>query len=716
MERSPILLGLCLLVAACAAVPRGTGAPDFRSLFDPGNQPRVPEHLTWSPDGTRLVYLWDDGDGEALWLLDTADGESRVLVTAGDELPSPSRVRWLADGSTVLVHTGSGLVLVDAVDGALRPLVSSSGSDEDPKLSPDGRRVALVRNGDLHVLDLASGRLRALTDDGDDDAIRNGKTDWVYWEEIWGRDSTGHWWSPDSTRLAYYRFDDRHVDQYPLVDSTQLYPEVTWQRYPKAGRENPAVQVGVIDADGGSTVFMDTGDRRENYLARVHWMPDGGDLVIERLNREQTRLELLRCDPRSGACRILWSEEHPTWVSVDDFTRFLSDGSFIWGSEESGWTHLYLHDANGKRLRRLTPDGRCVTALRAVNEEEGWLVYTSFSTDVLGAKDRRIERLPLAGGEPEILTAQEATHTAVVAESSGNWVHGQSDAETPQRLTVRSADGEELAPLPHHDPQPEARADLPAWRFLTVPGPGGSSLPARLLEPAERTPGRRYPVIVYHYGGPESQVVVNRWDSRNRDLWHKWMAARGYGVFMLDNGQSVYFGRAGEDRGHRQLGAVNYPAQLAAVDYLKGLDWVDGERIGLWGWSGGGANTLYCILHSPGTWAAAVAGAPVTDWHFYDTIWTERYMDHPEDNPDGYRNSSPITHAAELADPLLIVHGTADDNVHPQHTLVFIKKLVDAGIPFEDAIYPRQKHGFGKGELNHFLERMTAFFDRHLGE
>jgi dipeptidyl-peptidase-4 len=299
-----------------------------------------------------------------------------------------------------------------------------------------------------------------------------------------------------------------------------------------------------------------------------------------------------------------------------------------------------------------------------------------------------------------------------VAPHAGSWVHTWSDADHPERAEVRGSDGKVLAALPAGLPAGFDPAALPRWQFTTIPGPEGSRLPARLLQPAGFDPSRRYPVIVYHYGGPASQVVVDRW--AGRDLWHKMMAQRGFVVAMVDNQSSLFFGKAGEDRDHRGMGAGNLAAQLALVDWLKSQSWVDGGRLGLWGWSGGGFNTLYCLFHRPGVWKAGVAGAPVTDWRLYDSIWTERYFDTPQDNPDGYRASSPWYDADKLRDHLLVVHGLADDNVHPQNTIALSDRLIKAGIPFEQGIYPGQKHGFKGESQTHVYARMAEFFERTL--
>ena len=562
----------------------------------------------------------------------------------------------------------------------------------------------------------------ALTTGGSENEILNGTTDWVYWEEIWSRDATGYWWSPDGSRIAYYQFDESPVETYPLVDFTTVpYPTVREQKYPKAGTANPRVRIGVLPVGGGDaggeTVWLDTGDDPAAYLARVFWRPDGERVAVERLNRDQTVLDLLLCDPADGTCSTLLTETWPTWVNLADDFAWLDDGRFVWGSERSGWRHLYLYAADGTLLHPLTAGDWAVTSLDAVDEAHGRVVFTFSPPGPLGAKDRRVATVPLAGGAMTVLTDSEGWHSAVASKASGRWVHSWSDADTPPRVEVRDAAGAVLAPLPVREPSFDP-ATLPHHRFFTIAGPDGAALPAMMLQPADLggDPGSSdpaaagHPALMYHYGGPASQVVADRWGGSG-GLWQAMMAQRGYAVLVVDNVASNYFGKRGEDRQHKRFGPLNLAAQQAGVEYLKSLGWVDGARIGLYGWSGGGANTLYCLLNSPGTWAAGMAGAPVTDWRLYDSIWTERYLETPEDNPEGYAASSAITYADQLADRLLIVHGTGDDNVHPQNTIALAAKLVQAGKPFEDAIYPRQKHGFRPPSMRHFYERMTRYFD-----
>ncbi len=708
----PALAALLLLTAG----PVAAGELTFRDVMPDAGTPGGPAALAWNHDGTSLAYLHDDGQGSALWVQVVGE-ESPTRRLAESTLDGGiDAYHWAPASNTLLLESGGDLFLLPATESRPRRLTETDSEETDPKFSPDGGRIAFVRDHDLHLLGLAGGSARPLTIGGQENVRLNGETDWVYWEELWGRDSTGYWWSPDGKRIAFYQFDETPVQTYALLDARPQYPEVKHQKYPKAGTANPKVRVGVLSLAGGGTTWLNTGRDEDVYLARVHWRPDGHGVVVERLNREQNRLDLLACDTRRGRCKSLHIEAWPTWVNLADDFHFLADGRFVRGSERSGWRRLDLHAADGELLRTLSPEEWAITSLDRVDESRGWLMVTGFRIEEGGARERHVLRLPLdAGGSIEMHTTGRGWSSALVAPRSGAWVHTESTVDTPTRRTVRGAGTGPGLELPSGAPLSVDPADLPHWEFLEIPGADGERLPASLLKPEGLAAGRTYPVIMYHYGGPASQVVTDRWGSRGRGAWHKMMAQRGYGVLMVDNPASIFFGKKGEDLQHRRFGEINLAAQKAAVGWLKKQPWVDGRRIGLWGWSGGGANTLYCLFNAPGLWRAGVAGAPVTDWHLYDSIWTERYLDHPDDNPSGYEASSPRTQAEHLEDALLIVHGTGDDNVHPQNTLRLLDDLVAAEKMFEVAIYPGQKHGFRGLSSRHFYRRMTEFFDRHLG-
>ncbi|MDX1382191.1 MAG: DPP IV N-terminal domain-containing protein, partial [Thermoanaerobaculia bacterium] len=564
--------------------------------------------------------------------------------------------------------------------------------------------------------DVESGRQRRLTGDGVAGERINGKPDWVYWEEIFGRKSNGFWWSPSSTGIAFLQFDESGVTRHPLLaDAGEPLPEVYSQPYPTAGGRNPGVRVGVADVAGGGVTWLEVEGGDDSYVARVRWTP-AGEVAVLHLAREQDRLDLMICDPATGACRRRLREERATWVDVADDFEILADGRLVWGSDRGGWRRLYLYGADGGDATALTPEGLAVTQLEAVDSERGLVYFSGHEQDPLGAKDRQLYRVPLAGGDTETLSGGEGWTEAQVAADGSGWVISHSTSARAPRVTcVRS--GRHPVPLPGAAPSAYRLSDLPQWRYLTLPGEReGLALPARILVPPDLDPVRRYPAIMYHYGGPASQTIVDATSSRPaRDLWLRRQAQRGYVVLNVDNEASSYFGKTGAERLHRRFGELELAGQLAGVAYLRSLGYVDAGRIGLFGWSGGGANTLYSLLRSPATWRAGVAGAPVTDWRLYDSIWTERYLDHPEDNADGYRDSSPLTWADRLEDALLLVHGTADDNVHPHNTVMLSRELVAAGKTFEQAFYPDEKHGFGTRASRHFYERMEAFFDRELG-
>lgn len=719
------VLALSLLLAA--SIPAAAAQPpelSLEAIASPDWAGRSPEKTAWSPDGRRLTYSWDDGREKTLQAFDAATGRSEVLLrpadlkkAAGGDVEIDSYA-WSPQGDSLLLLADGDLYVLSLADRRLRRLTETSADEEDPKLSPDGARVAFVRDHDLHLLDVATGEERRLTQGGEENVLLNGTTDWVYWEEIWDREATGFWWSPDGRRIAYYQFDERDVPVHPLVDESPVHPRVEWQKYPKPGDPNPKVRVGVLDLASGRTTWMSTGDQ-DQYLARVAWMPAGDALAVQALTRSQTRLDLLRCGAADGRCSTLVTESWPTWVNLGNDFRLLPDGRFLWGSERSGWRALYLYGPDGRLVRRVSPEGWAVTGLDGLSEGAGdgvQAIFTAFRTEGLGAADRHILRARLDEDRWEVLTTEPGTHAAQPAPRTGAWVHAWSTADSPTRSEVRSADGSTV-PLPWEPPSRYDPASLPGYEILTIPGPDGSRLPARLLKPQGFDPSRRYPVVVYHYGGPGSQVVLNRWSGSNRrDLWHKRLAQRGFVVFSVDNRSSIFFGKQGEDLDYRRMGEVNLAGQLAGVDYLKSLPWVDPARIGLWGWSGGGYNTLYCLVHRPGVWKAGVAGAPVTDWRLYDSIWTERYLDTPQDNEAGYLESSPLTYADRLKDRLLIIHGLADDNVHPQNTVLMSDALIEAGIPFEQALYPGQKHAVSGPSLFHLYARMEDFFERTLRE
>lgn len=706
---------------ALAALPAAAdGPPAFDDLFAETLDWRS-SATAWRPDGAWMTYVWKGADGRrSLQALDAARGDVpwtldyATLVPAGESVAiEPDAYLWSPGSDALLFSAGGDFFLYRLAARELRRLTRTEAEESEPAFSPDGSHLAFVRAANLWALDLETGREIQLTEDGAPDEILNGTTDWVYWEELWNRHARGFWWSPDGRTLAFYRFDERAVERYPLLDERETYPTVRWQRYPKAGTPIPSVQVGVVDLASRAVTWLETGDPAANYLARVHWRGDGRKLAIERIDRDQTRLDLLLCEPLRGACTPWAAQTARTWINLGDDFHFLADGGFVWGAEESGWRRLDRYDGLGRRLRPLTPEGWALASLDGVVGRDETAVVTLFRTSGLGPAERQVAAIDPASGNLRWLAGSSGWHEAEVDPTGRHWLHKWSDLDTPTRKTVEAIVGGAAVELPGAPIYPSALLDLPRSELFTIPGPEGSHLPARLIRPAGFDATRRYPVLMYHYGGPASQVVTNSFNGRMW-TWHRWLATRGYAVLAVDNQASIYFGKGGEERLYRRFGEVELAGQLAAVEYLRTLAWADTSRLALWGWSGGGYNTLYSVLHAPGTWRAAIAGAPVTDLRFYDAIWTERYLDTPAANPEGYAASGTLEAADRLRDALLIVHGTGDDNVHPQNSVALLERLVDRGRPVEAALYPRQKHTFKTAAWKHALARMTEFLDAHL--
>jgi len=677
----------------------------------------------WSPDGSKLVFMRREADGpsRALYAYDVAAGRT-IPLTSTESGPSKLPVSswsWSPSGRSLLVTASGDLYLIgidDAGAGIPRRLTRTDAHESDPKFSPDGKSIGFSRDGDLFVIDLGSLSERRLTEGGSEE-ILNGRVDWVYEEEFDLR--TAWWWSPDSGRIAYLQFDQRDVPKYPIVDWLPVHPEVTWQRYPKAGDTNPTVKVGVVqvagDTEGSAgptpgTRWMNLAGSPDTYFPRAAWTPDGR-LAVQRLDRQQAHLELLLCDPSTGVATRLIEENDRYWINIDDDWSFLPGGRLIWGSERDGYRHLYLYGSDGRLSRRLTRGDWVVSSLSAVDAKNGW-VYLTGSRE--GPAQSHLYRTRLDGGDVIRLTPEPGWHDVDVSGASGMYVDSHSTANTPPRVTVRRADGTIVATLDDTAAEAIEGFDTGRTEFRDVVASDGTRLPAVMTLPADFNPARRYPVLIFVYGGPHAQLVRDAWTG-SRGLWHRMMASRGYLVWTLDNRGAGGYGHAWETPIDRAMGRQELADQLDGVAYLKSLPYVDGSRIGIWGWSYGGYMTLYALFNAPDTFKAGVAVAPVTDWRDYDTIYTERYMDTPQENPEGYRDSSPLSRAKDLKAALLLVHGTADDNVHMQNSVQLLDRLVMADRPVRFMLYPGKNHGIpGKEARIHLFEKITRFIEENL--
>ena len=716
-------------VTSAAQQPAGVGkALTVQRIYSqPSLSGRLTRGLAWTPDGKALSYFETKGAGKEakteLWTMDAASGERRLLVAA-EKLESilpvdtsrptqatglgrraPSQYQWAPDGTGMLFEGPTALAWLDLKSQTGHTLVSGKTTIADPKISPDGRFVSFVRDHNVWLVSLVDGKERAITQGGTEE-IRKGELDWVYPEEL--DIKTAYWWAPDSSAIAYLEMDERKVSQYPLVDFSSPSGEAEMERYPAAGGANPVVHVFVISLSGGEPRAMDTGADTDIYIPRVNWLTDSRHLAIQRINRTQTTLDLLIADTAAGKTRTALSETDPNWINLSDDLYFLKDGKrFLWSNERGGYRHLYLYDLEGKQLAQLTKGDWEVTAVDAVDESKSLIYLTAAEKSPL---ERQLYRVAFDGSGFTRISKEAGSHAAVLAPNAVAFYDTFSNAATPPRQDLYRADGTRIATINENKIAELADYRLSPMEFLTVKSRDGVQLNASIIKPPDFNPQKKYPVLVYTYGGPHAQVVRNAWGGANF-LWHELMAQKGYIIFSVDNRGSAGRGHAFESPLHFRLGAQELSDQRDGVQYLKSLSYVDPNRIGVWGWSYGGQMTLHLMFEAGDDFKVGFAGGPVTDWRYYDSIYTERYLGLPQQNEKGYQDSSPVKYAAQLKGKLMIAHGTGDDNVHYANTLSVINDLIEAGKYVEVLAFPGRGHGVSDPPARRVLmQHVTQFF------
>ena len=707
-----------------------------------------------APDGSRVTFLRGKDSNRNqldLWEYDVASGQTRMLVDSRVVLPGEETLsdeekarrerqriaglsgivdyQWAPDSRRLLFPLGGELYLYDLARSggdAVRKLTDGEGFATDPRISPAGGFVSFVRGRNLWVIDLRDGRQLQLTSDGSD-TIGNGVAEFVADEEM-GR-HTGYWWAPDDSAIAFARIDESPV---PLVRRYEMYAdrtEVVEQRYPAAGEANVRVQLGVIAPRAGATPqWIDLGPEQDIYLARVDWR-DPQRLTFQRQSRDQQRLDLVETTLATGAQRTLASETSRTWVPLHDSLRFLPDGRFLWSSERDGFQHLYLASEDGAHLQQLTRGPWPVDALLAVNQERG-LVYFSAgmradgdnATPMATPTQRHVHVVSLEGGPVRTLSRGNGMHNASFARNASVYVDSWSNTATPSQIELFSADGDRLATLlpndladPAHPYAPYRDAHRPTTFGTLTAADGSTQLHYSLITPPGFDPARRYPVVVHVYGGPAAQTVLDAWPGRADAFFNQYLAQNGYVVFSLDNRGTPRRGREFGGALYGVQGTVEVDDQRKGVEWLRAQPWVDGERIGVHGWSNGGYMTLMLLGRAPGDYACGLAGAPVTDWALYDTHYTERYMGLPDANPEGYAQARVFAHSANIRPgALLLVHGMADDNVLFSNSTALMSDLQARGTAFELMTYPGAKHGLRGKDALHRYRQAEGFLGRCL--
>lgn len=681
--------------------------------------------LSWRPGREQLTFIRPPSPGNpgpsTLCAYDLERHSETVLFhpASGQEKLDLSSYQWSPRGDAILIEGENDLWLLDPHTGGLRRLTQGGEVKEVPTFSPVGDRIAFVKKHDLYVVDVKSGAVHQLTHDGSD-TVYNGRLDWVYEEELANRSTArAYEWSPDGKRIAYLRLDDGPVPDYPITDFLATHVSLIHERFPQAGDPNPLPSLHVVAVDDPSTppAALSLGRKQVEYFGpSFTWTLDGAAICFLTLNRAQTDVVVLRWQPQVGY-RALLAEQDPYWVNSLEPPRFLKGRrEFLWVSERDGWQHVYLYTAEGKLVRQITRGAWMLDRpifqddpLFQLDAQENWLYFASTNPD---PRERQLYRIHLDGSGMERITAEPGSHTLDLSPDGRFLVDRFSTPDTPPVTRLLKSNGTLAATI---DASPDHLADyaLGKREFLELKAPDGATLYAQLLKPADFDPHRKYPVLVDVYGGPHVQLVQKRWDPNG--LYEQLLAQNGFLVWTLDNRGSWGRGHAWESAIFENMGKHELEDQLTGVQYLKSLPYVDGGRIGIRGWSYGGYMTLYALTHAPTVFKCGAAGAPVTDWKFYDSIYTERYMRTPSENPVGYKNASPLEAAANLTARLLIIHGTSDDNVHLQNTINFLDVLIRAHKPYEFHLQPGQKHGF-QGDIprTYVDERILEFFKAHL--
>jgi len=707
-------------------------------------QPEKTAPLVWSKRSATYFTLespaQDAGADAPLDLVrhHLVGGGSEVVVSASAFIP-PGREKPLKveafqfsnDESRLLIFTNSQRVWRQntrgdywVLDVATREL-KQLGGDAEPatlmfaKFSPDGSRVAYVRANNLYVQELSALRITALTTDGSATLV-NGTSDWVNEEELGIRD--GFRWSPDGAAVAFWQFNTSGVGQFHLIDNTSaLYPKIASFAYPKVGEKNSATRLGVIAATGGAARWLDVpGDPREHYLPRQEWSPDGSQLLIQQLNRLQNTHRVMLADPKTGGTRTILTETDAAWVDNHNPVHWLNGGKdFLWLSERDGWRHAYVAGTDGKGFTRVTRGAADVIHAEAIDAKGGWLYYAASPTN---ATQRYLFRARLDGGTSERISPadQPGWHTYDFSPDAQWAVHTYSSFTTPPVVAlVHLPDHRVVRVLRDNRKLREKVAALkqPAAEFLRVDIGGGIELDAWSLSPSASETQRPHPLLFHVYGEPASQSVRDAWGGK-RGLWHWMLAQQGYRVVSVDNrGTAAPRGREWRKVIYRQIGILAAQEQAAAAKVLLAR-WpsVDPARVGIWGWSGGGSMSLNAIFRYPELYRTAMAVAPNASQLLYDTIYQERYMGLPADNADGYREGSPLTHAARLQGNLLLVHGTGDDNGHYQGTERLMNALIAHNKRFTVLPYPGRSHAIneGKNTERHFYSVLTDYLHRNL--
>lgn len=670
-------------------------------------------------EGGSILMRVNARTGQAAPFLDPARMEAALAKIQG---VSAAEARTLARQSSYKLNPSQTAVLLNASDDlvyyelnsdAATRLTTNADEETEEDFSPDGRWVSFVRKNDLYVVDVKARAERRLTKTGDEKTL-NGILDWVYEEELYGRGNRrGYWWSPDSARIAFLNTDERPVRNFPIVDHIPRQQVLENTPYPLAGDPNPLVRLGVVEAAAGEPRWVEAAgyEPTDLLVVRVSWSPDSRRVVWQAQNREQTYLDLNAADPSTGRTTRLFRETTKAWVEAfDDNPRWLKDGSFIWRSERTGWSHLYGYAADGKLIKQITSGPWEVRGIDAVDEDRGLIYFHGTEHSHVA---EHIYRVRLDGMEFKRLSEAEGNHSASFNPTATLYIDKWSDINTPTQVRLHSSDGAQVRVVEENKVAALAEYKLGKAELMRVKTRDGFELEAMMIRPPDFDPSKKYPVMQYTYSGPHAPQVKNSWGGSTY-MWHQLLAQKGYIVWYLDNRTASGKGAESAWASYKKFGPLELRDLEDGLAYLKTLPYVDGSRVGIWGWSFGGYMTTYALTRSK-QWKIGIAGGTVADWANYDSIYTERYMLTPANNPEGYKAGSPLAEAANLSGKILLLHGATDDNVHMANTIQLVYEFQKAGHQFDLMLYPKSRHGVVNPLLlKHMRQKMTDFITANL--
>jgi dipeptidyl-peptidase-4 len=735
---------LLLLIAASAIAQDVKTTPQpkptireltLENIFDPKAKVSfggsAQSGFTWLDDKTFAWPRTEDGKVVEQAVMETETGARRVLFNAakleaaaakiagvgGDEAAGFARQRswnFSPNKKSVTLNIGNDIYLYAFDSDSMTRLTSSPGEKEEVIFSPDGRFVSFVRGNNIYIVDVATQRERQLTTDGNEN-LQDGILDWVYQEEVYGRGNfRAYWWSPDSSRIAYLQLDERPVRHFAVVDHIPYQQNVESELYPKAGAPNPIAKLFTVNVAGSvpKEVSTESYSGGEFLIVLVEWSPDSSKVIYQIQNREQTWLDLDAAEVRGmSAPKTLLRETTKTWVDVNGQPVWLKDGSFLWLSERTGFKHLYQYSADGKLIRQITNGPWEVRTLHGIDGANEWIYFSGTERSVLGTD---VYRVHLDGSGLKRLSDTLGQHNANFNPSLTAYLDTFSDVSTPPSTSLHRGDGTRVRVVDANEAPLMRDLRISKPEFVQVKTRDGFVMEAMIIRPPDFDPSKKYPVYEHTYSGPHAQQVRNAWAGATY-LWHQFLAQHGVIVWICDNRSASGKGAESTWTAYKRLGEGELRDLEDGLKWLTSQPYVDGSRVALSGWSYGGFMTSYALTHST-MWSAGLSGGTVTDWRDYDSIYTERVMLMPQNNPEGYRVTAPRWAAKDLHGNLLLMHGTIDDNVHMQNTIQFVYELEKANKPYQLQLYPKSRHGVVDAALNaHLRAAMWRFIQENFG-